>query len=106
MIPVYAAQSLGEAELLRVQLSRAGIETRLRNEFLQGALGELPVNVRPEVCVVRERDYERAREVIEDYEASLRQPKGEDWTCSRCGERNPENFEVCWKCRADRPEMG
>ncbi|MBN2563143.1 MAG: hypothetical protein JXQ75_19650 [Phycisphaerae bacterium] len=21
-----------------------------------------------------------------------------DWTCTRCGEENPGNFEVCWNC--------
>ena len=24
------------------------------------------------------------------------------WVCPRCGEKNPANFELCWKCSADR----
>lgn len=102
MFPVYVAQSLADAELLRVQLQRAGIQSRLRNEFLQGALGELPVNLSPEVCVLRERDFEPAREVVAEFERSLRAPAESDWTCRSCGEDNPGNFELCWRCREDR----
>jgi hypothetical protein len=24
------------------------------------------------------------------------------WTCSKCGEKNPGNFDICWKCQAER----
>jgi hypothetical protein len=27
------------------------------------------------------------------------------WTCASCGEENPGNFEVCWKCQAPRAEL-
>lgn len=26
------------------------------------------------------------------------------WTCASCGEENPGNFEVCWKCQVARAE--
>jgi hypothetical protein len=25
------------------------------------------------------------------------------WTCSSCGETNPGEFEICWKCKKERP---
>jgi hypothetical protein len=25
------------------------------------------------------------------------------WTCSSCGETNPGEFEICWKCAKERP---
>jgi hypothetical protein len=25
------------------------------------------------------------------------------WTCAKCGEKNPGNFDICWKCQAERP---
>jgi hypothetical protein len=28
------------------------------------------------------------------------------WRCASCGEENPGNFEVCWKCQAERPGKG
>ncbi len=27
---------------------------------------------------------------------------GDDWQCSRCGERVPGNFDTCWKCQQPR----
>ncbi|MEM0915033.1 MAG: hypothetical protein AAGK09_10540 [Planctomycetota bacterium] len=27
---------------------------------------------------------------------------GPDWVCPSCGEENPGNFQVCWKCMAAR----
>ncbi|MCC6361081.1 MAG: hypothetical protein IT450_20255 [Phycisphaerales bacterium] len=24
------------------------------------------------------------------------------WTCAQCGEKNPENFEICWRCVTPR----
>ena len=38
------------------------------------------------------------REVSEARAAS----DGSEWTCARCGEVNPDNFEVCWNCEAAR----
>jgi hypothetical protein len=26
------------------------------------------------------------------------------WTCAKCREENPGNFDICWKCQAARPE--
>lgn len=28
-------------------------------------------------------------------------PAGPPWTCEKCGEENPGEFEVCWKCQSD-----
>jgi|ERR1700722_8222165 len=28
------------------------------------------------------------------------------WTCASCGEKNPGNFELCWKCQAAQPDSG
>ncbi len=29
-------------------------------------------------------------------------PAATDWTCTACGEKNPENFEICWRCVTPR----
>ena len=96
---VYEAGSLAGAEMLRQRLKAVGIESRLRNDFLHGALGELPLSVRPEVCVLAEADILAAREVVLEMEAQLRTPVTGEVTCPGCGEVSPANFEVCWKCR-------
>jgi hypothetical protein len=28
---------------------------------------------------------------------------GPGWTCGKCHEENPGNFDICWKCQAERP---
>jgi hypothetical protein len=27
------------------------------------------------------------------------------WTCTSCGEENPGNFDICWKCQTVRPAV-
>jgi hypothetical protein len=98
--PVYFAQNLTDARLLADQLEGEGVKTYIRNEALQGALGELPLTLRPEVCVLAEAEVERARGIVAEYEkARTSTLHSADQLCGFCGEQSPGNFEVCWKCR-------
>ena len=27
-----------------------------------------------------------------------------EWICTKCGESNPADFGLCWKCQASAPE--
>lgn len=101
MKTVYQALTLPEAELARQRLEEIGIPASLRNVHLQGALGELPANLLPEVCIHRDSDYERARREIEVMEKARRAASIADKTCPHCDEINPGNFDLCWKCRRD-----
>jgi hypothetical protein len=101
MFPVYGAKDLIEAELLLQRLRDRGIPSALKNGFLLGLLGELPLSVRPTVCVLEERDQSAAALCVREMEAALRAPELPDRECARCGETSPGNFEECWKCRAD-----
>ena len=95
---VYAAAHLPEAHLVRGLLNASGIAARIFNEFAPGGLGDLPAaSVFPEVWVENDRDFERARCVIERYEREC--PTTGHWTCSGCGEANPAGFEICWRCQ-------
>jgi hypothetical protein len=98
---VYLAQNLPQAELLWHRLLDRGIEAVVRNDHLQGILGEMPLTCRPEVCVLNEEDIAAARAAVATMEAELRAPDGEEVRCNSCGEMNPDNFELCWKCRAE-----
>jgi hypothetical protein len=105
MLPVYVAQNLTEAELLAQRLRTQGMRTYIRNEALQGALGELPLTLKPEVCILDERDLELALATAREYEQAQRNPVlAADQLCPHCGELSPGNFEVCWKCREPFPE--
>ena len=103
MYPVYQARDLIEAELLLQRLRDRNIPSAVQNDLLQGALGVLPLTVRPTVCVLEERDKTAAALCIREMEAALRAPDLPDVTCRSCGEVNPGNFEACWNCGADLP---
>jgi hypothetical protein len=98
MIPVYRARHLAEAQLLVEHLERQGIETYICNQDLLGT--ELSTLVLPEVCVLEDGDFERARAISLEYESLLRQEvTGDDRPCPHCRVENPPNFESCWSCR-------
>lgn len=80
-------------------LGHAGIAARLLNENAQGGLGEIPfTHAYPEVWVMNDNDLERGQTVVEKYE-HLPIETGVIF-CSACGEENPRNFELCWRCGA------
>ncbi|MFO7178773.1 MAG: DUF2007 domain-containing protein [Pseudomonadota bacterium] len=99
MLPLYLARDLTEAQLLVDRLESEGISVYVRNAALQGAIGELPTTLRPEVCLLDPRDLSRATAIKEEFEARQRTPvTGEDRRCPACGELSPPNFELCWRC--------
>ena len=95
------AESFGES----FAQAPSGIRCLLRNQYLAGALGELPVNeCWPQVWVVDAADAPRAARLIE---AALPReaPPGEAWTCPACDERLEAQFAQCWRCGALRVRM-
>lgn len=101
MFPVYKAKDLIEAELLLQRMRDRGIPSALQNADLVGMLGELPLTMRPTVCVLEERDQSAAALCIREMEAALKAPELPDIVCPQCGDTSPGNFEECWKCRAE-----
>jgi len=69
MKTAYDASSNVEAHLVMHQLQQAGIGASIQGEYLQGGIGELAAagNVR---VMVPDEDFESARQVIADWEAS------------------------------------
>lgn len=81
---------------MRSSIELAGIECVLRNEFASGAVGELaPIDAWVEVWIVRDRDFDRARLVLEKLQQEVLE---KDWTCGQCGNSSPATFETCWHC--------
>ncbi len=103
MRELYEAASLYEAQLLVDRLEERGIRTYVRNAQLQGALGELPLSVLPIVCISEPIRWQHAVRVLQEFLEAHRQPAGPELSCEQCGEANPGNFELCWKCRHDLP---
>jgi hypothetical protein len=93
---LYVANDLIEARLLDGILHSRGIGSVVKNESLQGGLGELPfVEIWPEVWVKDLKDWDIAIAVLEAFgnKRDLR-----DWICQFCKETNPGSFQSCWSC--------
>lgn len=83
-------------------LEASGVNVTMRNEFVAGVTGEVPVfETWPELWVVNDSDYDRACRIIE---AAFAGQPGDPWQCRQCGEENEASFEFCWQCGADNPE--
>ncbi|MCF6324486.1 MAG: DUF2007 domain-containing protein [Gammaproteobacteria bacterium] len=96
---IYSAENRQEALLIVGLLQQTGIEVTLKNENLQGAIGEIPfTHAYPELYLLDERDETLARKIITEYESSREYLK--TIICPACGEENPANFPSCWACEA------
>jgi len=74
------------------------IKTFIKNEFAQGAAGEISAfDSWPEVWVFDDDDFDRATEITT---TSLRVNKADDWVCNNCSEQNDPSFEICWNCQS------
>lgn len=97
MIRLYTASDLPDAYLMLGLLEQHGIEARVFNENAQGGVGEIPfTHAYPEIWLVDERDFTRGRELVDRYQAA--ETPVAEVLCAACGERNPDNFEICWHC--------
>ncbi|WP_297529388.1 putative signal transducing protein [Thiohalobacter sp.] len=104
MIRLYSAPDLIALQPARDLLDAAGIPYLVRNEFLSGALGELPAQeIWPQIWVA-EADIDRARTALQPLKSAPARDKGSPWTCPRCGEENDASFEICWQCGQPRDE--
>lgn len=97
MIRIYQAANLPQAHLVAGLLRHSGIASRVLKENAQGGLGDIPFSeAYPEVWIENTADYARAAAIIEAFEG----PSADSGSrvCPVCGEENPGNFELCWKC--------
>ena len=67
MTKIYSAQNAIDAHIVKGMLEQQGIQARVNGEFLQGGIGELPLIDLGTVSVAEE-DYEKALEVVREYE--------------------------------------
>jgi rubrerythrin len=82
-------------------LAAEGIRTQIRNEHLGSIMGEMPfVETWPELWVVNDLDFDRAKQLIESVE---NESPLAAWRCTKCGEENEGQFGACWNCEAPPP---
>jgi hypothetical protein len=97
---VFRAASLLQVAHARNVLIMAGIETEMRNQYLAGALGDLPMlETWPQLWV--EDTLESA--ALRALAAATATPTGDPWICAHCGEQLEPQFMTCWRCGAVAP---
>ena len=97
---VYRAGSLLQVAHARNVLISAGIPCELRNQYLSGAMGELPmIETWPEL-LVEDSDERYALSVLARAAAVSDEAP---WICSECREQLEPQFTCCWRCGHERP---
>jgi len=97
---VYRAASLLEVAHARNVLITAGIACELRNQYLAGALGDLPMMETWPQLYVDDGDERFALSVLARASTGV---DGTPWQCAACGEKLEPQFLQCWHCGTDRP---
>jgi len=94
---VFRAASLIQVAHARNVLLTAGIQSELRNQYLAGALGDLPMLESWPQLFVDDGDESAALTALARAGAA---PTGTPWTCEKCGEHSEPQFTHCWRCGA------
>lgn len=88
---------------LKSLLDADGIECFLKNQYLTGGRGDLPLNeCWPELWVTHDESYEHAMKIISAATSSPDKMNASDWRCN-CGEMIEGQFSSCWNCGNDKP---
>jgi hypothetical protein len=96
---VYRAASLLQVAHARNVLIAAGIQCEVRNQYLAGALGDLPMMETWPQLYVDDADERFALSALARAAAA---PIGNPWACTGCGEPLEPQFTQCWRCGAER----
>jgi hypothetical protein len=92
---VFRAASLLQVAHARNLLIAAGIDSELRNQYLAGALGDLPMlETWPQLWV----DDALEAAALSALKRAAAAPSGAPWTCEQCGEQLEPQFTTCWRC--------
>ncbi len=95
---VFRAASLLQVAHARNVLITAGIRCELRNQYLAGALGDLPMmETWPQLYV----DDDDERFALSALARAAAAPAGTAWICSGCGEELEAQFTQCWRCGSE-----
>jgi hypothetical protein len=92
---VFRAATLLQVAHARNVLLAAGIQCELRNQYLAGAMGELPMMETWPQLWVDDADERPALRALAQANAA---PVGSPWTCEDCGEELEAQFTSCWRC--------
>lgn len=90
---------------IKAMLDDAGIPSFVKNEFIQGASGEIPPHeTLPEIWLIDNEWAPKAQALVEQLEKDLNADSA-DWICKECNETNEGQFLICWQCEHSKPPM-
>jgi hypothetical protein len=94
---VWIGSSLPDTAHVKNVLEHSDVACIIKNSYLGGALGDLPVfDCAPEIWVLDDAHASRAEALIRDSVRSA--ARGAPWRCTACGEDNESQFAACWHC--------
>lgn len=100
MLKVFSHEDRFLVWQIKHQLEHKGIPCFVKNEYAIGGVGDLsPFDSWPEVWITDEEWLTQAEKVIQQHQTQ--KTKGVAWICAHCGERNADNFEICWQCQQE-----
>ncbi|EKZ96879.1 MULTISPECIES: putative signal transducing protein [Cupriavidus] len=77
-------------------LRAAGIQAEVRNTWLAGAAGDIPLQESaPQVWILDDSTETDAWAVLN---AAANPRPGPHWQCRHCGEWHEAQFAACWRC--------
>ncbi len=101
MREVFSSPDVTEVGYYKSILDAAGIPSFIRNENAT-SIGLAGAMFFPALCILDDSAYDECIRILKS--GQLAGPVvGADWVCASCGEKNPANFELCWKCATPRP---
>ena len=99
LILAYRSPDAADAALLAQALEAVGIHTVQSGGQGSGAFGELGADALQVEIWIPADQAELGRKTIDEVQRRDA-PDGPDWNCSKCGETNEGDFEICWSCQA------
>jgi hypothetical protein len=89
---------------IKAMLDEANITCFIKNEFIQGASGEIPPHeTLPEIWLVDGQWRSKAQQLVDALEEDLANASDVDWQCINCNEVNEGQFMMCWQCQHQKP---
>lgn len=88
---------------IKALLDNANIPSFIKNEFIQGASGEIPPHeTLPEIWLMDGEWRVKAQSIVDELEEEIANASDIDWQCETCSESNEGQFMICWQCQSSR----
>ena len=103
MKKIYCSDDLVMAGYLKSLLDADGIECFIKNQYLTGGRGDLPLNeCWPEIWITQDETFSHAMKIITSAITAPDHVVQSNWDCI-CGETIEGQFDSCWNCGKDKP---